>query len=68
MASKFNIPTCVINASWSRKQQEYGKDYVEQIPAQSEQIVIPDSTHPFTSDGAAKKLFAATHEFFRKYQ
>ncbi len=66
MASKFNVKTCVINASWSKEQQKYGKDYVENIDAESEQIIIPDSSHPFTEDGAAEKLFAATVNYFKK--
>lgn len=66
MASKFRVKTCVINASWSKKQQKYGKNYVDTIDADSEQIIIPDSSHPFTEDGAAEKLFAATTDYFKK--
>lgn len=65
MAQNFKIPTLVVNASWSKEQQRYGKAYAENIHAKAKQIIVPDSTHPFTSDGAAEKLFAATTEFFR---
>jgi len=68
MAAKFSVPTCVINASWSEGQQSYGKKYVENINAESNQVIIPDSTHPFTTEGAAEKLFAATIEFFKSRQ
>lgn len=65
MASMFRVPTCVINASWSKEQQKYGKDYVNNISAYSKQVVIPESSHPFTSEGAAEKLFAETTKFFK---
>jgi pimeloyl-ACP methyl ester carboxylesterase len=68
MASKFTIPTCVINASWSKKQKKYGKAYVDNISAHAKQVIIPDSTHPFTGDGAAEKLFAETSRFFKSLQ
>jgi hypothetical protein len=63
-ATKFKIPTCVINASWSKEQKKYGKAYVDHISAPARQIVIPESTHPFTSEGAAEKLFTVTAEYF----
>lgn len=66
MAAKFKIPTCVINASWSKEQQQYGKAYTTHINAQSNQVIIPNSSHPFTEDGAAEKLFAATADFFKQ--
>lgn len=65
MASKFNVPTCVINASWSKTQQKYGEDYAECIAADSKQIIIPDSSHPFTEEGAAEKLFTETSTYFK---
>jgi pimeloyl-ACP methyl ester carboxylesterase len=65
MAAQFQIPTVVINASWSKEQQKYGKDYADTIAARTKQVVVPDSTHPFTSDGAAEKLFAETVAFFK---
>jgi len=66
MAANFTVPTCVINASWSKEQQKYGKDYVDTIGVKAEQIIIPDSSHPFTENGAAEKLFAATAKYFKK--
>lgn len=65
MAAKFNVPTCVINASWSKEQQKYGKDYADSIAADSKQIIIPDSSHPFTEEGAADKLFTETSAYFK---
>jgi pimeloyl-ACP methyl ester carboxylesterase len=66
MASRFNINTCVINASWSKEQQKYGKDYADRICASSEHIIIPNSTHPFTGDGIAEKLFKETAKYLKK--
>lgn len=68
MAAKFNVPTCVINASWSKAQKKYGKEYADTIPAKTKQIIIPESTHPFTSEGAAEKVFAETTKFFKSLQ
>ncbi|MGZ6005193.1 MAG: alpha/beta hydrolase family protein [Candidatus Saccharimonadales bacterium] len=62
---KFKINTCVFNASWSKEQQRYGKDYTDSIDAKTKQVIIPDSSHPFTEDGAAEKLYAATAEYFK---
>lgn len=64
-SQEFRISTCVINASWSEKQQKYGKDYSDNIDAETKHIVIPDSTHPFMEDGAAEKLFGETTKFFK---
>lgn len=64
-ASKFKINTGVFNASWSKEQQRYGKNYADSVNASSKQVIIPDSTHPFTQDGAAEKLFSATSEYFK---
>ncbi|MEO6760929.1 MAG: alpha/beta hydrolase [Candidatus Saccharimonadales bacterium] len=66
MASRFNIPTCVINASWNHDQLRYGKDYVDSIKAVAEQVIIPGSSHPFTEDGVAEKLFGVTAVYFKK--
>lgn len=68
MASKFKVPTCVINASWSQEQQRYGKEYVDNIVAEAKQIIIPNSTHPFTGDGVADKLFNETSIYFKSLQ
>ena len=65
MAAKLKVPSCVINASWSKTQQKYGKDYADHIAGVSRQIIIPDCSHPFTEDGAADKLFAETSAFFK---
>lgn len=64
-AAKFKVSTCVFNADWSKEQQLYGKSYVENINAATKQIIIPNSSHPFTEDGAAEKLFASTVKYFK---
>jgi pimeloyl-ACP methyl ester carboxylesterase len=64
MAKKFNIPTLVINASWSQDQQKYVRNYAENINAEASQITIPDSTHPFTGNGIAEILFEITADYF----
>jgi|SRR5215213_263161 len=65
MAKKFKVTTCMLNADWSKEQQRYGKDYADSIDARTEQVIITDSSHPFTEDGAAEKLYAATAEYFK---
>ena len=64
-ATKFKVSTCIFNASWSKEQQRYGKSYANSIDAGTKQVIIPDSSHPFTEDGATKKLFVATAEYFK---
>lgn len=66
MAAKFRLPTLIVNASWSQDQQKYGKAYADNIAAPTEQVIIPNSTHPFTGDGVAEKLFQTTVDFFKK--
>jgi len=65
-AAKFTVPSIVVNASWSKDQQEYGRRYAATIAAETEHVVIPDSSHPFTEDGAAAKLFDETAKFFKR--
>jgi pimeloyl-ACP methyl ester carboxylesterase len=65
-AVKFKVNTCVFNADWSKQQQQYGKNYAELINSATKQIIIPDASHPFTEDGAAEKLFAATSKYFKE--
>jgi len=64
-AARFKVNTCVFNADWSKEQQYYGKNYADNINASTKQIIIPDSSHPFTQDGAAEKLYSATAEYFK---
>lgn len=68
VAKKFKIRTGVFNADWSKEQQRYGKDYADNINAEAKQIIIPNSSHPFTEDGAAEKLFKATADWFQFLQ
>lgn len=64
-AEKFKVNTCVFNADWSKEQQKYGRSYTESISADTRQVIIPNSSHPFTEDGAAEKLFDATIKYFK---
>lgn len=66
MARKFNVGTLIVNAAWSKEMQNYGTNYASNIPAPNEHIVIPDSTHPFTEDGAMERLFEATVNWMNK--
>jgi len=66
MAAKFHVPTCVVNADWSEDQQRLGKAYVNDISADAKQVIIPGSSHPFTEEGAAERLFAATVDYCRE--
>jgi hypothetical protein len=67
-AKRFKVNTCVFNANWSKEQQSYGKNYTENIDAKAKQVIIPDSSHPFTEDGTAEKLYSATTEYFNSLQ
>lgn len=60
MAGKFKIDTLVVNASNSKEMQKFGKDYADSINAKTKHIIIPNSSHPFTEDGAMEKLFEET--------
>ncbi len=65
-AKKFRRPLLVINASDTDYQIERGKDYVDNCPVQSKQVIIPRSSHPFTEDGAMEKLFEETIKWMDK--
>lgn len=65
-ASRFMLSSCIINASWSSDQQRYGKHYADTIDAKTEHIIIANSSHPFTEDGAAERLFAATASYCKR--
>lgn len=66
-AKKFTVPSVVINASWSETQQKYGKMYAQNIHAKTQHVVIKNASHPFTEEGAAEKLYAATVSFFADF-
>lgn len=65
MAKKFMVDTCVFNADWSEKQQNYGKDYADNIGGKAKRVIIKNSSHPFTEEGAAEKLYITTSEYFK---
>jgi len=66
MANKFKINTLVINQSSYKAMQEFGKDYTDSIDAETRQLIIPNSSHPFTEDGAMEKLFKRTAEWLNQ--
>ncbi len=48
MAKNFNIDTLVINADNSGEtMKRFGQDYVNNITAKTEHIIIPNASHPF---------------------
>jgi dienelactone hydrolase len=59
-AKSFKKPLLVINADESKSQIEKGMDYVKNCPSESKHVVIPNSSHPFTQDGAMENLFSET--------
>jgi esterase/lipase len=66
--SKFKKPLLVVNASDTKSQITAGKDYVDNCPAESKQVIIPNSSHPFTEDGAMERLFQATADWVDQIQ
>jgi dienelactone hydrolase len=66
MAHKFKVKTLVANADHSKKMLKYGKQYVASIDAPTKHSIIPDSSHPFTEDGAMEKLFEQTASWIKK--
>ncbi len=66
-ARKFKVPTLVVNAGLSKEMQAYGKSYADEIQAQTKQVIIPNSSHPFVEDGAMEELFEKTLEWLRQY-
>lgn len=65
MAQKFKIPTLIISAGLSKVMQNYGKLYASEISAETKQVIIKNSSHPFVEDGAMEKLFDATYEWLK---
>ncbi len=68
ISKKFKIPTLILNASFSPEMQAYGKKYADSIDSETKQIVIPNSSHPFTEDGAMEQLFEETVEWIKKHE
>ena len=65
-AKKFSVGTLVVNASYSKEMQKYGRDYVDSIAAPTEHIIIRNSTHPFVEDGSMEILFEKTASWIKK--
>lgn len=65
-SKKFKIPTLIINAGFSKEMQAYGKKYAESIDAPTKQLILPNTTHPFTEDEAMEKLFSETYKWIKQ--
>ncbi|CAN5629768.1 hypothetical protein BH23PAT2_BH23PAT2_05170 [soil metagenome] len=66
MAQAFKIDTLIVNASDSGEAMyRFGEDYAANIDAVTEHIVIPDTYHPFTEDGAMENLYVATVKWIK---
>lgn len=65
-AKNFNKPLLVLNASDTQSQIDRGNDYVASCPAMSRQVTIPDSSHPFTENGAMERLFKETLQWMEE--
>ncbi len=67
MAKAFKVDTLVINASDSGEAMyRFGEDYTNNISAQTERVVIPDASHPFTEDGVMEKLYEVTTNWIKE--
>jgi len=67
MAKNFTVDTLVVNAAKSGKVMErFGKDYANNINAETKHIVIPAASHPFTEDGAMEKLYEVTTQWIKE--
>ena len=66
MAKVFTIDALVVNAADSGEAMErFGKDYANNINAETEHIVIPGASHPFTEEGAMEKLYEVTTDWIK---
>lgn len=68
MAKQFKVESLIVNASYSKEMQRYGEDYAKSINAPTKHVIIPDSTHPFTEDGAMEKLFEVTGTWLSRWR
>jgi hypothetical protein len=67
MAGDFTVDTLVVNAADSGEAMErFGKDYADNIQAETEHIVIPNASHPFTEDGAMERLYETTARWIKE--
>jgi len=66
MAKQFKVSTLVVNARESGEaMRRFGSDYASAINAETEHIVIPGASHPFTEDGAMERLFEITTNWIK---
>ena len=67
MARQFKIGTLVVNANGSGEaMRKFGRVYANAINAETEHVVIPDASHPFTEDGAMERLFQVTTDWIKR--
>jgi len=66
MVARFTKPLLVINADGHEGQIDKGLDYINYCPTESKQIIIPNSSHSFTENGAMDNLFKATLDWIEK--
>lgn len=67
MTKNFTVDTLVVNAANSGEvMKRFGKDYANNINAETEHIVIPDASHPFTEDGVMERLYEATARWIKE--
>lgn len=67
MAKNFTVDTLVVNAADSGEAMErFGQDYTNNINAETEHIVIPDASHPFTQNGAMERLYEVTARWIKE--
>lgn len=65
-SKKFTKPLLVVNASDTNYQIERGRDYISHCKTKKKHLIIPDSSHPFTEDGAMEKLFEVTVDWMNE--
>lgn len=66
MARSFAVDTLVVNARESGEAMlRFGKDYANNINANSDHVVIPEASHSFTEDGAMERLFEITAKWIK---
>lgn len=67
MARNFKVDTLVVNARDSGKAMErFGADYANNINAETEHVVIPNASHPFTEDRVMERLYEVTARWVKE--
>lgn len=67
MAQNFTVDTLIINARKSGDAMlRFGKDYANNISADTRHVVIDNASHTFTEEGAMEVLFGVTVEWIKQ--